>query len=147
MCCEVEFVAPQIVLHWSLVVPAVRILIRCVLVWVMARNWSKAGFNCSTKNAKTLSLNPKVSFSVSDLRSASLKVTDLTDGLRILILQDGRFWPARLNSTQLPDVYGVVVEKQRGNRPLILPRDDLLKEAVSIFKPGWETQPDYHWTF
>jgi len=68
----------------------------------------------------------------SDLRSASLKDTDLTDGLRILILQEGRFWPARLNSTQLPDVYGVVVEKQRGNRPLILPRDDLLKEAVSI---------------
>ena len=41
-------------------------------------------------------------------------------------------WPARLNSTQLPDVYGVVVEKQRGNRPLILPRDDILKEAVSF---------------
>ena len=67
------------------------------------------------------------------LRSAILSDSDLTDGLRILILQEGRFWPARLNSTQLPDVYGVVVEKQRGNRPLILPRDDLLKEAVSGF--------------
>ncbi len=66
------------------------------------------------------------------LRSAILSDSDLTDGLRILILQEGRFWPARLNSTQLPDVYGVVVEKQRGNRPLILPRDDLLKEAVSV---------------
>ena len=65
------------------------------------------------------------------LRSVSLKDSDLTDGLRILILQEGRFWPARLNSTQLPDVYGIVVEKQRGNRPLILPRDDILKEAVS----------------
>jgi hypothetical protein len=32
----------------------------------------------------------------------------------------------------LPDVYSVLVEKQRGNRPLILPRDDLLKEAVSL---------------
>ena len=67
------------------------------------------------------------------LRSAILSDSDLTDGLRILILQEGRFWPARLNSTQLPDVYGVVVEKQRGNRPLILPRDDLLKEAVNVF--------------
>jgi hypothetical protein len=66
------------------------------------------------------------------LRSVSLKDSDLTDGLRILILQEGRFWPARLNSTQLPDVYGIVVEKQRGNRPLILPRDDILKEAVSF---------------
>jgi hypothetical protein len=67
------------------------------------------------------------------LRSAILTESDLTDGLRILILQEGRFWPARLNSTQLPDVYGVVVEKQRGNRPLHLPRDDILKEAVSFF--------------
>ena len=48
------------------------------------------------------------------------------------MLQEGRFWPSRLNSTQLPDVYGVVMEKQRGNRPQILPRDDILKEAVSI---------------
>ena len=57
--------------------------------------------------------------------------TDLSDGLKLLILQEGRFWPARLNSTQLPDVYGIVMEKQRGNRPQILPRDDILKEAVS----------------
>ena len=56
--------------------------------------------------------------------------TDLSDGLKLLILQEGRFWPARLNSTQLPDVYGIVMEKQRGNRPQILPRDDILKEAV-----------------
>jgi hypothetical protein len=45
-------------------------------------------------------------------------------------LQDGKFWPARLNSTKLGDVYGVVMDRQRGNRPIILPRDDLLKEAV-----------------
>ena len=46
------------------------------------------------------------------------------------MLQDGKFWPARLNSTKLPDVYGVVMDRQRGNRPIILPRDDILKEAV-----------------
>jgi hypothetical protein len=45
-------------------------------------------------------------------------------------LQDGKFWPARLNSTKLGDVYGVVMDRQRGNRPIILPRDDLLKEVV-----------------
>ena len=48
----------------------------------------------------------------------------------MLILQEGKFWPARLNSTKLPDVYGVVMDRQRGNRPIILPRDDILKEAV-----------------
>ncbi len=47
------------------------------------------------------------------------------------LLQDGKFWPARLNSTKLGDVYGVVMDRQRGNRPIILPRDDILKEAVS----------------
>ena len=48
-----------------------------------------------------------------------------------LSIKDGKFWPARLNSTKLTDVYGVVIDSQRGNRPTILPRDDILKEAVS----------------
>ena len=65
------------------------------------------------------------------LQSSQLKASDLKDGLRILMLQDGKFWPSRLNSTKLPDVYGVVLDRQRGNRPIILPRDDILKEAVS----------------
>ena len=67
------------------------------------------------------------------LRNAKLTEHDLRDGLKLLILQDGRFWPASLHSTQLPDVYGLVMEKQRGNRPQILPRDDILREAVSLF--------------
>ena len=65
------------------------------------------------------------------LRSAQLKPSDLKDGLRLLMLQEGKFWPARLNSTKLPDVYGVVMDRQRGNRPIILPRANILKEAVS----------------
>ena len=67
---------------------------------------------------------------IEPLRSAQLQGGDLKDGLRMLILQEGKFWPARLNSTKLPDVYGVVIDRQRGNRPIILPRDDILKEAV-----------------
>ena len=67
------------------------------------------------------------------LRNARLTEHDLSDGLKLLYLQEGRFWPASLNSTQLPDVYGIVMEKQRGNRPQILPRDDILREAVSLF--------------
>ena len=47
----------------------------------------------------------------------------------------GKFWPARLNSTKLPDVWGLVMDRQRGNRPIILPRDDILKEAVSDQHP------------
>ena len=54
------------------------------------------------------------------LRNARLTEHDLSDGLKLLVLQEGRFWPAALNSTPLPDVYGIVMEKQRGNRPQIL---------------------------
>ena len=59
--------------------------------------------------------------------------SDLQDGQRIFMLQEGKFWPAKLNTTQLPDVYSIILEKQRGNRPIILPRDDILNEAVSSF--------------
>ena len=58
--------------------------------------------------------------------------SDLQDGQRIFMLQEGKFWPAKLNTTQLPDVYSIILEKQRGNRPIILPRDDILNEAVSF---------------
>lgn len=80
-------------------------------------------------------ISKEVSEQFESLRSARLCQTDLKDGLRLLMLQDGKFWPARLNSTKLPDVYGVVMDRQRGNRPLILPRDDILKEAVLELRP------------
>ena len=74
------------------------------------------------------------------LRNAQLTEHDLIDGLKLLYLQEGRFWPASLNSTQLPDVYGIVMEKQRGNRPQILPRDDILREAIFEVKPEKKCQ-------
>ena len=67
------------------------------------------------------------------LRNARLTEHDLSDGLKLLVLQEGRFWPAALNSTPLPDVYGIVMEKQRGNRPQIQPRDDILDQGVRFF--------------
>merc|ERR1712083_515553 len=70
------------------------------------------------------------------VQTSKLNAQDLKDGLRILMLQDGKFWPSRLNSTKLPDVYGVVLDRQRGNRPIILPRDDILKEAVMEVRAG-----------
>ncbi|CAB4054476.1 unnamed protein product [Lepeophtheirus salmonis] len=82
------------------------------------------------KSSTTLSQEPSP-----ELRSAKLSAEDLKDGLKLLMLNDGRFWPARLNSTRLPDVYGIVMEKQRGNRPQILPRDDILQECIMEVKP------------
>ena len=72
-------------------------------------------------------------------RTARLTDEDLRDGLHIMILIEGRFWPASVTTTQLPDVYAVHVTKGRGNRPLILPRDDVLKDGVSFFNlQNWE---------
>ena len=65
-------------------------------------------------------------------RTSTLKEHDLKDGLKILTLQDGRFWPSRLNSTPLPDIFDLKVEGQRGNRQNIMARDDILNQAVSI---------------
>ena len=93
---------------------------------------SKSSKSKSSKKDRSPSCqgNLKEDEKFESLRSAQLKAADLKDGLRMLMLQDGKFWPARLNSTKLPDVYGVVMDRQRGNRPIILPRDDILKEAV-----------------
>ena len=66
-------------------------------------------------------------------RTSTLQENDLKDGLKILTLQEGRFWPARIDSTPLPDIFGVVVAGQRGNRPNIMARDDILNQAVSIY--------------
>merc|ERR1719483_143549 len=98
---------------------------------------SKSSKSKSSKKDRSPSCqgNLKEDEKFESLRSAQLKAADLKDGLRMLMLQDGKFWPARLNSTKLPDVYGVVMDRQRGNRPIILPRDDILKEAVLELRP------------
>ena len=92
---------------------------------------SKSKSSKKERQASGTSVNSQATAErLENLRSAQLKPSDLKDGLRLLMLQEGKFWPARLNSTKLPDVYGVVMDRQRGNRPIILPRDDILKEAV-----------------
>ena len=57
---------------------------------------------------------------------------DLKDGLRVLLRLDGLFHPGRLISVLPPDIYGVLVEKERGNKPHIMPREEVISEAVSV---------------
>ena len=119
----------------------------CYYIISLQRRKHKKSKMLKTKTAKTERCPSVSQEDMEPLRSAQLQGGDLKDGLRMLILQEGKFWPARLNSTKLPDVYGVTMERQRGNRPIILPRDDILKEAVSpssicppvsnvLFSPG-----------
>lgn len=59
-----------------------------------------------------------------------LQASDLTDGLRMLVLQEGRFWPAKLIETALDGVYSVDIERTRRAQPVIMARDDILRDAV-----------------
>lgn len=84
---------------------------------------------------------PSSSTGQTALRTATLRASDLKDGLRFLWLDNGRFHPARLNSTPLDDIYSVTMEKQRSNRPDIMPRDDVLNLGVSL--QNWRLREFY----
>lgn len=58
----------------------------------------------------------------------------MKDGLRVLARIDGHFYPGRLNSIKPPDIYGILLDNERGFRPHIYAREELLKSAVREVK-------------
>ena len=60
-----------------------------------------------------------------------IKETDLVDGLRVLVKLEGHFHPGKIQAISPPDIYGVLVDKERGNKPHIFSREEVLREAVS----------------
>ena len=89
---------------------------------------------------------PLTSLSVSRLKKAAgpkaekadpqlcvIKETDLVDGLRVLVKLEGHFHPGKIQAISPPDIYGVLVDKERGNKPHIFSREEVLREAVSPF--------------
>ncbi|XP_067672870.1 trinucleotide repeat-containing gene 18 protein-like isoform X1 [Haliotis asinina] len=69
-------------------------------------------------------------------RSCVMRLDDLKDGLRVLEFQDGLFYEGALKAINPPDIYGVVVDNQRGNRPHIYPQEEILKNVIVDVKPG-----------
>ena len=63
--------------------------------------------------------------------SCLLSECDLVDGLRVLLRLGGHFYTSRLTEISPPDIYGIVVDKERGNKPHILSREEVLSKAVS----------------
>ena len=63
--------------------------------------------------------------------SCTLTSTDLRDGLRVLLRLGGHFHPSRLTEISAPDIYGIVVDKERGNKPHILSQEEVLQRAVT----------------
>ncbi|GLD62828.1 BAH and coiled-coil domain-containing protein 1-like protein, partial [Lates japonicus] len=54
----------------------------------------------------------------------------LTDGLKVLISkEDELLYAARVHTLELPDIFSIVIDGERGNRPRIYSLEQLLQEA------------------
>ncbi|XP_050958308.1 BAH and coiled-coil domain-containing protein 1 isoform X1 [Labeo rohita] len=63
----------------------------------------------------------------------------LTDGLKVLISkEDELLYAARVQPLESPDVYSIVIDGERGNRPRIYSLEQLLQEAVLDVRPDTE---------
>jgi hypothetical protein len=81
--------------------------------------------------AKKIKKCPKKEAFIQGPESCLIKENDLVEGLRVLIKLDGHFHPGKIQAISPPDIYGVLVDKERGNKPHIFSREEVLKEAVS----------------
>lgn len=63
---------------------------------------------------------------------ARLGESDLCDGLRVLVRLCGVLHPGRLTPILPPDIYGVKVDRERGDRPHVFSREELLSRVVSM---------------
>ncbi|XP_042249839.1 BAH and coiled-coil domain-containing protein 1 isoform X3 [Thunnus maccoyii] len=63
----------------------------------------------------------------------------LTDGLKVLISkEDELLYAARIHTLELPDIFSIVIDGERGNRPKIYSLEQLLQEAVLDVRPESE---------
>lgn len=60
------------------------------------------------------------------LTSAHLEI----DQLRVLTAIGGLFYAGKLSAVQAPDVYSITLDGERGNRPHIHSREEILQDAV-----------------
>ena len=61
---------------------------------------------------------------------------DLKDGIRVLVRLDNVMHPGRLTVIVPGEIYGVVVDKERGHKPHVFSREELLQRVVKDIKPG-----------
>lgn len=62
------------------------------------------------------------------------------DKLRVLTAMGGLFYAGQLNAIEPPDVYSITLDGERGNRPHIMSREEILRDAVSFFVFCYYTQ-------
>ncbi|RZC35942.1 winged eye, partial [Asbolus verrucosus] len=57
------------------------------------------------------------------------------DKLRVLTAMGGLFYAGRLNAVEPPDVYSITLDGERGNRPHIMSREEILRDAIVEVSP------------
>ena len=78
----------------------------------------------------------------SDPQALLLTQDRLQDGLRVLIGEDEVFHAGSVKAIRPPDIYGVVVDGERGSRPRILSTEELLTVGVSSIHPSTDPSTD-----
>ncbi|XP_035810869.2 BAH and coiled-coil domain-containing protein 1 isoform X2 [Amphiprion ocellaris] len=91
-------------------------------------------------NEKSLiHLPPNMPCRIPALPNCVLSKEMLVDGLKILISkEDELLYAACVQTLDLPDIFSVVIEGERGNRPRIYSLEQLLQEAVLDVRPQTE---------
>merc|ERR1712013_184347 len=72
--------------------------------------------------------------------SCTLKESDLIDGLRILAKFGSHFYPGRLTEISAPDVYGIIIDKERGGKPHIFSREEIIRDMILEMRPRIVTE-------
>ncbi|XP_026172239.1 BAH and coiled-coil domain-containing protein 1 [Mastacembelus armatus] len=91
------------------------------------------------KEKKSIHLPPNMPCRIPALPNCVLSKEMLVDGLKILISkEDELLYAACVQTLDLPDIFSVVIEGERGNRPRIYSLEQLLKEAVLDVRPQTE---------
>ncbi|XP_056638735.1 protein winged eye isoform X2 [Diorhabda sublineata] len=57
------------------------------------------------------------------------------DKLRVLTAMGGLFYAGHLNAIEPPDVYSIVLDGERGNKPHIMSREEILRDAIVEVAP------------
>ncbi|KAL3274606.1 hypothetical protein HHI36_015987 [Cryptolaemus montrouzieri] len=57
------------------------------------------------------------------------------ENLRVLTAMGGLFYAGQLHAVQPPDVYSITLDGERGNRPHIMSREEILRDAIVELAP------------
>ncbi|XP_017774619.1 PREDICTED: protein winged eye [Nicrophorus vespilloides] len=57
------------------------------------------------------------------------------DKLRVLTAMGGLFYAGKLHAVQPPDVYSITLDGERGNKPHIMSREEILRDAIVEVSP------------